>query len=288
MTQEMNLNAPPRGELPEWGKRVRFDKFFVELVPAGRRSFNARLAESIATISFGSDEGSSSLMGGGLRPYERRPYEYLVVPASFPLRGQSTVAPEVLAFVFSFEGMKRDVAAALQVPQEILESRVIIGGPKPFTTELAQRIRRHMLADGESNDYLKSLCFVLIVEMLRLPPKQRSTGRGTTLSDRVLRSILSYIDANLDADLSLETLAGLSGVLTHQFVRAFKRKVGEPPHQYVLTRRIDAARELLCTTKHPICDVAYATGFASQSHMTTTFRREIGMTPARLRREAGG
>ena len=288
MTQDMNLSAPPRGELPEWGRRVFLDKFFVELVPTGKRSFNVRLAESIATISFGSDKGSSSLKGGGLRAYERRPYEYLVVPANFPLRGQSTVAPEVLAFVFSFEGMKRDVAAALQVPQGILESRVIIGGPKPFTTELAQRIRRHILADGESNDYLKSLCFVLIVEMLRLPPKQRSTGRGTTLSDRVLRSILSYIDANLDADLSLETLASLSGVLTHQFVRAFKRKVGEPPHQYVLARRIDAARELLCTTKHPISDVAYATGFASQSHMTTTFKREIGMTPARFRREAGG
>ncbi len=285
--QEMSLFAPPRGSVPEWGRRIGFDRFSVELVPAGERSVNVRLAKTLATISFGTDEGSSSLAGDRLRHYERRPYEYIVVPANFPLRGESAAAPEVLAFAFRFEDMKPDLAAALQIPQDILEPRVIIGGPKPFTTEIAQRIRRHMMADSVSLDYLRALGFALIVEMMRLPSRQRATGRGVTLNDRVLDSIIHYIDANLDTNLSLETLAGLAGVLTHQFGRAFKRKIGEPPHQYVLTRRIEAARSLLCTTDHPIADIAYATGFSSQSHMTTTFRREIGVTPAQLRSETG-
>ena len=144
-----------------------------------------------------------------------------------------------------------------------------------------------MRAEIVSRNYLQALGFALIVEMLRLPPRQQTTGRGTTLNDRVLRSILDYIDANLDANLSLETLAGLAGVLTHQFGRAFKRKVGEPPHRYVLARRIEAARALLRSTEESIADIAYATGFSSQSHMTTTFRREIGVTPAQLRQESG-
>lgn len=283
--QEMGLDTPPRGSVPEWGRRVRFDKFSVELIPAGERSLNVRLAKTLATISFGTDEGSSSLAGDRLRRYERRPYEYIVVPANFPLRGESKVAPEVLAFAFRFEDIKLDIAAATQIPQEILEPRVIIGGPKPFTTEIAQRIRRHMRAETVSRDYLQALGFTLIVEMLRLPPRQQATGRGSTLNDRVLRSILDYIEANLDANLSLESLAGLAGVLTHQFGRAFKRKVGQPPHQYVLARRIEAARALLGATDHSIADIAYATGFSSQSHMTTTFRREIGVTPAQLRSE---
>ncbi len=288
MKQATSLNAPPKGKLPEWGKRVYFENFVVELVPAGKRTFNVRLAETLATISFGPDEGASSLAGDRLRRYERRAYEYIVVPPDFPLRGESDSAPEVLSFVLRFEQMKSDIAAALDVRQDILQPRVIIGGPKPFTTELAQQIRRHMLTDAVSNDYLRSLCFVLIVEMMRLPPEQRSTGRGVKLNDAVLRSVLSFVDANLDANLSIETLAGLSGVLTHQFVRAFKRKVGEPPHQYVMARRIDAARTLLRTTEHPIAEIAYATGFSSQSHMTTTFRRELGLTPAQMRSETGG
>jgi AraC-like DNA-binding protein len=279
----MSLDAPPHGSLPEWGRRIRFDKFSVELVPAGARSLNVRLPRTLATISFSSDEGSSSLAGDRLRRYERRPYEYIVVPANFPLRGTSEAAPEVLSFAFRFEDMKPYIAAAMQIPFDLLEPRVIIGGPRPFTTEVAQRIRRHLLSETVSRDYVHALSFVLIAEMLRLPPRQKATGRGSTLNDRVLDSILGYIDANLDANLSLETLAGLAGVLTHRFGRAFKRKVGEPPHQYVLGRRIEAARALLRTTEQPIADIAFATGFSSQSHLTTTLRRELGVTPAQLR-----
>ena len=281
--QEMDLGAPPEDRVPEWGRRVRLDRFSIELVPAGARSFNVKLPRTLATISFGADAGASSLAGDRLRRYERRPYETIVVPANFPLKGESKAAPEVLSFAFRFDDVRAEAAAAMQVSPEVLQPRVIIGAPKPFNRELAQRIRRHMQGAEVSRDYLEALGFVLLVEMLRLPPRQQATGRGATLDDRVLRSILDYIDANLDSNLSLETLAGLAGVVTTRFGRAFTRKVGEPPHQYVLGRRIDAARARLRDTDEPIADIAYATGFSSQSHMTTTFRRELGATPAQVR-----
>ena len=286
MKQEMDLDAPPGGAVPEWGKRVHFDNFYIELVPPGARTLNLRLPTNLATISFSSDEGRSSLAGDRLRNYDRRPYEYIVVPSKFPVRGKSEAAPEVLCFIFPFDDLKEEIAAALQISEEMLEPRVIIGGPKPFTTELAQRIRRHILQEATPNQYLRALCIVLIVEMMRIPPEQLRTGRSATLDGRVLQMVLNYIDANLDADLSLEALAGLAGVLTHQFARAFKKTTGEPPHHYVLSRRIDAARELLRSTENSISDVAYATGFSSQSHMTTTFKRELGVTPAQVRSDA--
>ncbi len=283
MKQTMSIDAPPKGELPEWGKRIDFNEFFVELVPAGPRSFNVRLKDSFASISFSSDEGRSSLAGDRLRRYDRRPYEYIVSPPGFPLRGQSTAAPEVLVIVFDLEIMRPDIASALQLPEDRLEPRVIIGNPKPFITALAERIRKHMMAHGQPDEYLRALCVLLIVEMLRLPAKQRSTGRGTVLKKDVLDAVLKYIGSNLDGDLSMESLARLAGVLTHQFARAFKRRVGQSPHQYVLQRRIDAARQLLAAGEHSIADISYATGFSSQSHMTTTFKRELGTTPAQLR-----
>ena len=285
LTQGMNIDAPPRGALPEWGKRIQFDKFFVELVPAGKRSFNVRLESMFATISFGADEGRSSLAGDRLRKYDRKPHEYIVTPPKFPLRGESDSAPEVIAFVFDFEEVRKEVSAALQVAENILEPRVIIGGPKPFITELAQRVRRHIMTHDVSNDYLRSLCFILIVEMMRIPPQHSRTGRGVTLEDDVLNMLLSYIEANLDADLSLEALAAMSGVQKHQFARAFKKKVGNSPHRYVLGRRIETAREILSDHARTIADAAYATGFSSQSHMTTTFKKELGVTPAQLRDE---
>lgn len=283
MNQLMDILAPPRGALPEWGKRIQFDNFLVELVPSGPRRMNFRLRESFASISFDADEGHSSLAGDRLRPYDRRPYEFIVVPPDFPLRGESDGAPEVLAFVFDFETICPDVAAGLQVPPATLESRVIIGAPKPLITELAQRIRRHILSGDVTADYLRSLCMVMLVEMTRPPKGSRSGGRVETLGEDVLGYVLTFIDANLDADLSLDMLAQMSGVVTHSFARSFKIKTGEPPHQYVVTRRIEAARNLLGDTEHSIADIAFATGFSSQSHMTSTFKRKLGQTPGQLR-----
>lgn len=285
--QEMDLEAPPGNAVPEWGKRVHFDDFYAELAPAaGARMLNLRLPESLATISFASDEGRSSLAGDRLRPYERLPYEYIVVPPKFPVRGKSKDAPEVLCLVFSFEDLREEIAEALQISAERLEPHVIIGGPKPFTTEIAQRIRRHMLQDAQPNQYLRSLCIVLIVEMMRIPPAQARTGRSAALDERVLQMVLGYIDANLDGDLTLEALASLAGVLEHKFARSFKKVTGETAHHYVLSRRIDAAREMLKSGAKPISEIAYATGFSSQSHMTTVFKRELGVTPAQLRTDA--
>ena len=105
MKQEMRIDAPPKGELPKWGKRFQFEGYFVEVVPPGPRSFNVRLAASFASISYSADEGRSSLADDKLRRYERRPYEYIVTPPNFPLRGESTAAPGVLAVVFDFDAM---------------------------------------------------------------------------------------------------------------------------------------------------------------------------------------
>lgn len=288
MAQEMSLEAPPRGSLPRWGRRIDFERFFVELVPPGARRLNVRLAQSFASISFGTDEGRSSLAGDRLRRYDRRPYEFIVVPACFPLRGESDSAPEVLALVFDFDALKPDLAPALQVGPAEIEPRVIIGGPRPFVTAVAQRIRRHMLGTTVSRDYLRSLCLLLLVEMMCQSRNPGSKDRGARLKDEVLQAILAFIDANLDADLSLDRLSAMAGLVGHRFARAFKRRVGQPPHSYVLLRRVEAARALLDGTERPIAEIAYATGFSSQSHMTTTFRRELGRTPAQLREGTAG
>lgn len=283
MKQILKIGDPPRRALPLWGRRVEFDDFFVELVPAGSREFNVKLDHAFASISFAPDEGRSSLAGDRLRKYDRRPYEWIVAPARFPLSGQSPDAPEVLVMVFSFDILRPSIAAAQQIPTDRLESRVVIAGPAAFPTELAKRIRRHILADDASTDYIRSLCFVLLVEMLALPRDQRATGRGEVLDDKVLDAAIRFIDGNLDADLSVETLSRLCGVVTHRFSRAFKKSVGETPHRYVTARRIETARQLLTHSDDPIADIAYATGFSSQSHMTTAFRQQLGTTPAKLR-----
>jgi AraC family transcriptional regulator len=56
------------------------------------------------------------------------------------------------------------------------------------------------------------------------------------------------------------------------------------PHQYLLERRLGRAQELLEKRNADLIDVAASRGFSSHSHMTTVFRRLLGMAPAEYRR----
>jgi AraC family transcriptional regulator len=61
--------------------------------------------------------------------------------------------------------------------------------------------------------------------------------------------------------------------------------MGQSVHQYLLRRRVEWAAALLTGTEQPIADIAMTTGFSSQSHLTTAFRRVYSTTPAAYRHQ---
>lgn len=88
-----------------------------------------------------------------------------------------------------------------------------------------------------------------------------------------------FIRDNVAAELSLVDLAKVAGVSTAHFASMFRDTLGVTPHRYVLGERIGAARRLLAMTQTSLIEVALATGFSSQSHFTTAFARDTGVTP---------
>ncbi|QJE71942.1 helix-turn-helix transcriptional regulator [Aerophototrophica crusticola] len=110
----------------------------------------------------------------------------------------------------------------------------------------------------------------------------RDPGDGA-LSRFRLRRVVGFIEANLDEDLSLERLAEVAGLSPSHFARRFKGATGKAPHGYVLAKRVEAARRLLAEGDLPLAQVAAATGFSSQAHLTGVFGRAVGMTPGQYR-----
>jgi AraC family transcriptional regulator len=162
--------------------------------------------------------------------------------------------------------------------------------PREYRNEfLAPAIRA--LANEARADYpaghLYAECVVaaVIAELVRSASSESSSdGRvPKSLTPGQLRSVLEFIESKIGNDLSLFSLASLVDTRPDQFARLFKTGTGLPPHQYVLSRRIERAKALLSDSSVSLTEIALRCGFADQSHFTRTFRRFAGKPPGAYR-----
>lgn len=123
---------------------------------------------------------------------------------------------------------------------------------------------------------------------LYLAQHYSTTSRSTRnlaggIAEGSLRRVLEYVQANLEGDLHLQELAEIADLSTFHFAKLFKRSTGCSPHQFVLQRRLERAKELLRNPHITLSEVSLRAGFADQSHLSNVFRRFVGLTPARFR-----
>lgn len=104
------------------------------------------------------------------------------------------------------------------------------------------------------------------------------------LAPGALRRVREHVEQNLTDRLRTEELATVAGLSPGHFNRAFRQSTGQPPHQYVLQRRVAVASELLEKTDRALADIALDVGFADQSHFSRTFAGLTGETPSACRR----
>ncbi len=159
----------------------------------------------------------------------------------------------------------------------------------PLLEQLAITITA-ALRDGTVEDglYVDTLAHMIAVHLARQHCLRSRVVPGPAakiVSGPKMRRLIEFVEENLDRDLSLEAMAGEVGISPLYLPRAFKGAVGQSPHQYVLARRIERARELLRDTDLPIVDVALSSGFSSQSHLSNWFVRMVGVSPAAYRRQ---
>ncbi|NEI71755.1 helix-turn-helix domain-containing protein [Rhizobium lusitanum] len=107
---------------------------------------------------------------------------------------------------------------------------------------------------------------------------------GATLTDRQRRRLTEFVEMHIDQSLSLGDLATVAGLSVSHLKPLFRATFGMPVHQYILARRVERARLLILSADLPLAEIALATGFAHQSHMTHWMRRILGLTPGMLNR----
>jgi AraC family transcriptional regulator len=104
-----------------------------------------------------------------------------------------------------------------------------------------------------------------------------------SLAAYTVRRLRDYVESSLAEGLDVTMMANVAALSPAHFARAFAATVGMTPFNYVMSRRLARAHEMLERTDRSALDIALAVGFKTPSHFTSRFHREFGVTPREIR-----
>lgn len=129
------------------------------------------------------------------------------------------------------------------------------------------------------------LAQVLFVHMLRAHADQpsRAVGWLGALRDDRIGATLRAMHADVAHRWTLDELAKVANLSRSAFAASFKEQVGRAPLEYLIQWRMAVARDALRRNTHSISELAFATGYESESAFSTAFRRVVGASPSQFR-----
>jgi AraC family transcriptional regulator len=103
------------------------------------------------------------------------------------------------------------------------------------------------------------------------------------LTKAQLNHVRDYIEQHIDGNPGLQELARIAGLSIYHFAKQFRHSTGFAPHQYLLQRKIERAKEFLRDPRRSVLEASVRAGFVDQSHFGKMFRRMVGVTPTEFR-----
>lgn len=126
----------------------------------------------------------------------------------------------------------------------------------------------------------QTLLLELFVLLIQRHADCRTTWPKLGNENVAVKRARAYLIENFNQNVSLAELAKAAYLSPFHLLRAFRKTVGMPPHEYVINLRIQRAKRMLAQGR-TISDAAYETGFCDQSHFHRHFKRIMGIPPGR-------
>jgi len=220
---------------------------------------------------------------------ERPQWECQLLRGNFVFRSpDTTLRSNLTAGRYIQILQSRDTYANLT--SEMVRGGVVNLGPlyninDPLISQLVLTIANEIESGFLDRILVDALNTALAVQIMRIcgDPIPITFTPSNGLSRERLQRVYDHIEAHLDNRLTLTDLAAVACLSPYHFSRSFKQAVGIGPQRYVTKRRLERAKTLMRRTTQPLALIAQEVGFSDQSHLTSVFRREIGVTPGHFR-----
>jgi AraC-like DNA-binding protein len=236
-------------------KRHMHDYFVIGMVEDGLQKFNYQRSQYITpptgliVINPGEAHTGEAAIPSGFRYRALYPMPEALQQIASEIKGRPQEIPFFTKPVIHDPALFSEIRS---LHRSLEETRSTLEHESRYLQAMARLVLRH--ADSR----------------LRAAPLHREKSE--------IRRLRSYIEERCAEDIKLDDLASLVHWNPFYLLRVFRQEVGLPPHAYLENVRIREAQRLLALGL-PIVQVAQDTGFSSQSHFTTTFKRLIGVTP---------
>lgn len=109
---------------------------------------------------------------------------------------------------------------------------------------------------------------------------------GYVTHEERLRLARAYLDSNCTSAITIAYVSRKAALSPYHFIRLFYRAYKQTPHQYLVQRRIDRAKELLRSSELSITEICLEVGFESLGSFSTRFRKDTGLSPSEYRKNA--
>jgi AraC family transcriptional regulator len=221
----------------------------------------------------------------GTRPrhYMMQKHALFLTPAGADARWLKPEPSRHINLYFHADTLAADPEGANTSYKERPLINLTLPGVAPMAASLAAELARPDVFSPEAVD---SLARLLLVRLMRFAPG--ASPHKSPLQPSHLVRIRDYIQAHISEQILVADLAPLTGLSPFRFAHVFSELTGRSPHQYVLCLRLACALNLLRSSDMGLAEVALASGFGSQQHLTHVMQRRLRITPGRYRAKAQG
>jgi AraC-like DNA-binding protein len=120
------------------------------------------------------------------------------------------------------------------------------------------------------------------------PSRETDKEQGCTAPEVMerLNRARRFIDSCYDLPLNLDEISSQACFSRYHFLRLFRQAFNKTPHQYLVERRIEKAKELLTTNDLRVTDVCFEVGFQSLGSFSSLFHKSVGHPPITYREKS--
>jgi AraC-like DNA-binding protein len=173
--------------------------------------------------------------------------------------------------------------AHIHVLLAFLSRETVVRGGHALSRAFAEHLQE--LRELEPLVEIEDICYWTFAQVRGyLDRLESGRFRGSTLAERVL----DWLEDHFRERVTLADVAKAARASVSTIVLALRTETKKTFQQHLRELRLREARTLLADTDTPIVQVATQCGFCDQSHLTRTFRQELGITPRRYRQLAAG